>query len=145
MKTRHCMTIALGVFFLIASCSPMTPGERIEQNPEIFATLPNWEKDKIIAGEITTGMSPNAVLLAWGPPQTIASGQLNGTYAQRWIYSIQEPVNNMPPMGAGFYNSRYNRYGGIYSANYYPVDYIPIDIAYVLFINNKVSSWEKNR
>lgn len=125
----------------LVSCAT-TPSDRIEAHPQMFSALPNWEKDCVIRGEVRENMTPDAVRLAWGEPSYIAEGQINGVYSQRWIYSIAEPVQRVSfGMGMGM-----GRYGGVYpgvGTYYYPVDYVPVNVAFVLFQNNKVVSWER--
>ena len=144
MKKRIWSGILLLCSSLLVACSSNTPADRIEQNPEVFAALPNWEKDKVIQGQIAEGMSPSAVGLAWGNPQSIASGQDKEKFVQRWIYSVLSPVEAMPMTGWGYYGRPYP-YSRYYyrPVTYYPVEYIPENVAYVLFENNKVVSWER--
>lgn len=131
---------------MLVSCGT-TPADRIEENPEIFAVLPNWEKDLVVQGKVAAGMSPDAVKLSWGNPNSILSGQDKKKYVQRWIYSAIVPVETMP--GWGYPGWGYRRY--IYEYPYgYPygwysqtaTDYVPVNVAYVLFENGKVVSWE---
>lgn len=146
MKKRICCGILAISAFVFASCAKDTVSDRIEANPEMFANLPAWEKPKVAQGQIAMGMSPEAVKIAWGNPNDIASGENKGKFTQRWTYSTFEQINTMPPMypaWGGYYGGRYYRNYYYTPAMYYPTEYIPINTAYVLFENGKVVAWEQ--
>ncbi len=127
---------------LLLSCQT-TPADRIEENPGIFAALPNWEKDRVIRGEVAEDMSPDAVKLAWGAPNSIESGQSKGVYEQKWVYSTLYPVSRPCFPYGGYRHGWYRPYPYYGYGGYQETDYIPVMTGYVQFRNNKVVSWEK--
>lgn len=119
----------------------MTPAERIAENPVVFNTLPPNQKVLVQQGRICNGMTPDAVLLAWGPsdlPPVL--GEKNGHKIERWVYRDYESVMvvpNMPPCVYGPCG---------WADPFYPTTgtaFIPRDVAYVEFTDGKVSSWER--
>lgn len=62
---------------LLAACSP-TPSDRIAKNMPVYQQLPKEQQVKVARGELEKGMSPEAVLLAWGEPEQKMAGWSNG-------------------------------------------------------------------
>ena len=58
---------------LLAACSP-TPSDRIAKNMPVYQQLPKEQQVKVARGELEKGMSPEAVLLAWGEPEQKMAG-----------------------------------------------------------------------
>ena len=141
------MTVLLPCLLFFSSCAQESVYDRIEQNRSAFEALPLWEKDKVVRGEIASGMSPTAVQFAWGTPSSISQGQENNVNTLRWSYSVQTPVESTAwGMGGTYWGGP--RYGPYYSPSmmYTPVTtYIPQEVGFVLFKKNKVVSWQKNQ
>ncbi|MEO7098640.1 MAG: hypothetical protein ABI162_04715 [Luteolibacter sp.] len=136
--------LVLGVIF--ASCAPSTPQARIENNPAKFASLTKKEQSLVQQGQITRGMSPAAVELAWGFPSRRFEGSKNRKATERWDYAGSRPVYSDGFYGA--YGYGYGPYGrGRYSALGYgfgpEVAYIPYRLASVWFIDGRVDAWER--
>lgn len=143
MKTIFIAALATMV---LGSCAPMTPQARIEQNPEKFASLSKRDQSLVQQGQITHGMSPDAVALAWGTPSQRFQGFKDQRSTERWDYAGSRPIYS-----TNFYGSY--GYGG-----YGPCDhraplgygvgpeiaYIPYRVASVWFVDNRVDSWERN-
>ncbi len=147
---------ALAIGLVASSCAPSTPQARIQQHPEIFAALPAKERELVQRGEITKGMSQNAVLLAWGPPTLRYDGYHNGRSSQRWDYTAAQPVYTTGFYGAygygGYYGRGYRGYHGYYGPysgygfGFAPeVTYVPYHKSSVWFVNNRVDAWESLR
>lgn len=118
-----------------------TPADRIAENPAAFQSLPPQQQLLVQQGRIEQGMSADAVLLAWGAPNSApVYGQKDGRKTERWIYRGYEPVTVMPDWGAPHYGP-YGWYDPLYPTN--STAYIPTQDAYVEFVNGKVTSWEK--
>ena len=132
---------------LVASCAPSTPETRIRTHPEKFATLDKKEQSLVQQGLIARGMSPDAVILAWGSPSQRLEGNKDGKATERWDYAGSRPVysNNF----YGSYGYGYGPYGRRYSALGYgigpEVAYVPYRLASVWFTNNRVDAWERAR
>ncbi len=125
---------------LLASCQVATPASRIENNPVLFAALPEKDKALVQRGEIRAGMSPEAVFLAWGYPNSQPFvGEKDGKCMVRWVYTRMEPVMVTPTWGGpcwGPYGWCHSHYGAPDTA------YVPRNTAYVTFEDDKVVSWE---
>lgn len=127
---------------LLASCAPMTPQARIDQNPQVFAALSSRDQELVRQGQIARGMSPDAVALAWGPPQRQLEGTRGTRRVDRWDYTVLRPVYSSNVFGG------YGRYGhrGYSTFGFGPeVAYLPQQIASVWFENNRVEAWERLR
>lgn len=131
----------LCVATVLVACAPVTPSERIAENPVVFNSLPPAQRILVQQGRIEKGMSPDAVLLAWGAPNSEPIyGQKNGHKTERWIYKGYEPVTVMSN-SVGPYVGPYGWYDPVYPTS--STAYIPTQDAYVEFIDGKVSEWEK--
>ncbi len=142
MKAFYGIISALALSFICASCSS-TPLVRIEENPQVFQSLSVDEQKLVSAGQISTGMGPEAVYLAWGRPNnTPIQGEKDGSHYMKWIYTSSTAYSTNVAWG-----SPYNYYG--YGPRYYPYQYSYMDttfietpVAEVTFVNNKVTSWQ---
>lgn len=135
--------------FIFASCAPVTPEARIQANPGKFSSLTEKEKNLVRQGQITRGMSPDAVELAWGRPSGRFEGYKDRKATERWDYSGSRPVYSdsfYGPYDYG-YSSYYGR--GRFSERGYGVGaevaYVPYHIASVWFVSGRVDSWERAR
>jgi len=141
--------LAIGLF--IVSCAPSTPQTRIQQNPQKFAALGGKHQSLVQQGQITRGMTTDAVYLAWGAPANIFQGSKNGKLTERWDYAGSRPVQVTNFYGSyGYGNYPYGhrgRYGysGIGFGVGPEIAYIPYRIASVWFVNQRVESWERAR
>ncbi len=136
----------------VVSCVPSTPQARIERNPEKFQALSPKHQALVQQGQITGGMPPDAVYLAWGAPSATFQGAWKNKATERWDYAGSRPV---PVSGFyGMYGTEFSPYGPYgppgrygYSGLGYrigpDVAYIPYHIASVWFIDQKVDSWER--
>lgn len=148
MKTILCVLVA---GLSLVSCVPSTPQARIQQSPQKFDALSAKHRALVQQGQITPGMSTDAVYLSWGRPSGVFQGSKKGRATERWDYTGSQPV-----YGTGFYGGyglgygygrgpygAYARYGN--PAYYYgigpEVAYVPYRIASVWFIDNRVDSW----
>lgn len=139
---------ALLAGLVFASCAPSTPQTRITKSPETFAALNKKEQSLVQQGQISNGMPPDAVLLAWGPPDRRFEGSKNSKRTERWDYSTLRPVYPIGHFGYG-YGSYYGPYGRHIHSNLgfvsSEVAYIPERTASVWFVNDRVDSWERVR
>ena len=88
MKRRFFLrTLLFGVVagvLILTSCS--TPQMRINDHPDLYQTLSPRDQALVNQGEIRTGMSRNAVWLAWGSPDRKIVGNMAGRSTETWIY-----------------------------------------------------------
>ncbi|MBE6419233.1 MAG: hypothetical protein E7031_03805 [Akkermansiaceae bacterium] len=136
---KLCVVAALSG--LMVSCVASTPYDRISKNPYIYSSLPQEQQLLVQQGRIERGMSPDAVYLAWGAPNSEpVYGEKKGVKTERWIYLDYEPVTVMSA-GGGFTYGYPGWYGpfSVFSGT----AYVPSPSAYVEFENGKVTEWEK--
>jgi hypothetical protein len=69
---------------ILTSCS--TTETRISNHPEIYQSLSPRDQALVSQGQIRTGMSENAVWLAWGSPEQRAVGNMRGRPTETWVY-----------------------------------------------------------
>jgi hypothetical protein len=92
----------------LTSCS--TVESRISDHPEIYNTLSPNDQALVGQGKIRSGMSQNAVWLAWGSPERKFAGNMRGRETETWVYVTYESA-----YGYGYgYPYPYHRpfYGG---------------------------------
>lgn len=141
--------IVAGLIF--SSCAPSTPQARIAKYPEKFSALGKREQELVQQGQLSRGMSPDAVTLAWGLPDQVFEGSKDSKPAGRWDYLGTQPIypgNYFGGFGYGF--GGYGPYArrGYYGAGFAvgpDVAYVPYRLASVWFINHHVDSWERAR
>ena len=133
--------IFISTLFL-CNCSS-TIQSRIDENPKMFNSLSGSQKSAVYNGRILKGMPMDAVYLAWGKPDGIKEGNINGKNVEKWRYSSNMPVMNQNIIYGGhhYYHSDY--YGPFYNST--SIGYIPYTSAIVQFENRKVTSWEQER
>lgn len=140
---KSVLTLSLSaIALLLASCtSPIV--KRIEHNPEIYAALSEPHKAMVARGEISEGMTKQAVFIAWGRPDRGSKGSQNGKAYERWSYSGYEAIHGTSVgfgpsySGCGYYDT------GFYYAP--TVTYLPYEARRVEFLNSKVKAWSTAR
>lgn len=137
------------VAFAFSSCiAPITPQSRIAADPRTYAALSPKEQNLVSQGQISRGMSPNAVFFAWGNPSQRFEGYSDSKKTTRWDYVGTRPVYTTNfDGGYGYYGHHgpYNHHG--YSTfGFGPeIAYVPDRYASVWFVNDRVDSWERSR
>jgi len=99
MKTIS-KTLLLGlaaVGLCLTSCE--TLDNRISEHQDMFNTLSAGDQALVRAGKIRSGMSMNAVWLAWGSPEQKTSGEMRGHATESWIYVESRTA----PYGSAYY------------------------------------------
>ncbi len=84
------LLLALGLSVFLAACSS-TPEDRIAKNSALFDTLPPPVRQKIRAGEVDLGFTPEMVRLALGEPTRVFSRQTEAGAAELWVYHNNGP------------------------------------------------------
>ncbi len=143
MKT---ILTAISAALLLVSCVPSTPQARIQQEPQKFAALSKNHQTLVQQGQLSRGMSRDAVYLAWGDPSRVFQGSKNGSSTERWDYAGSRPIYTTSFYGAyGFPHGGYGHYGysGVGFGFGPDVTYIPYRVASVWFLNSRVDSWER--
>ncbi len=146
LRTHLLLLLSLGVS-LLASCSS-TPATRAQQRPAALAALPAKQQPTVLAGQITEGMTKDAVWIAWGSPSNISQAGENGTKLEIWRYTGLHPIYR-PQFGMGYGiiphgygRNRHYHVDPFYNMNYGP-DYVPYTAAVVKFLDGKVKAWER--
>jgi hypothetical protein len=99
MKTIS-KTLLLGlavVGLCLTSCE--TVQNRISEHQDMFSTLSPRDQELVRQGQIRSGMSMNAVWLAWGSPAQKTVGEMRGRPSETWIYV----ENRTAPYGSAYY------------------------------------------
>jgi hypothetical protein len=141
---------AAAAALLAAACAPSTPQARIDAEPAKFAALPPEHQALVRKGELTRGMSREAVALAWGAPDSVFRGSRHNRPTERWDYAGATPVTVGSFAGCdGMGFGPHTPYGPYGRHSYYgfPRDmaFIPYRIASVWFIDGKADSWERGQ
>ena len=84
MTTVRPAWFALPLLLLLAGCA--TPAHRIEQNRELFDSLPIATQARIRGGQIDLGFTPEMVRIALGEPQRKLLRRAPGGDAEIWLY-----------------------------------------------------------
>ena len=147
---KHTVLLAL-VSVLFASCASNTPQGRIEKDPARYGKLSTKDRALVDSGRIRTGMSQDAVYLAWGKPNSVSKGGDGSGSTERWIYTGQTPVwsnqigygGRYGGYGRGYgYGYGYSSYGGYnYGSS---IIYVPYTAGVVHFRNSRVTKWEES-
>ena len=99
MKTiSKALALGLAVAGLgLTSCE--TLDNRISEHSDIFNSLSPRDQALVRQGQIRSGMSTNAVWLAWGSPSVKTTGEMRGHQTETWVYV----VNRYAPYGSAYY------------------------------------------
>lgn len=156
MKLPAVASILLALTFV--GCQSRSAMEkRIDKNPALFGRLSQSEKDLVLNGEITEGMSRDAVFLAWGRPDMVRSGSREGTGKERWGYFDNAPMHTTSiGIGVGSYGrspfysdfGMHPRFGYGYGPGWgygHDVDFLPYLEKSAEFENDRVVAWERRR
>lgn len=149
MKT-HLLRLSTCVLALATLAACVNPREkRIANNPTIYNALPANDQVLIQQGRIREGLNKEAVFLALGRPDQVATGKKNGKSLEKWTYMGSQPVfTNTFNMGWGWGGGFRGRGGFGYCGPWDPfwgsgqsVVYVPYKAASVTFTNNRVTEY----
>ena len=132
------ITLLLGCLFL-AGCATSTVESRRKEKLAIYDALSPDEKEQVDKGQIKTGMSQDAVYIAWGPPAQILQNQTGTSGVQTvWLYegtTMQETrywtFREVPHGGHVFFERYLDR-------DYDPRNYVSAEL---VFVGGKLASW----
>jgi len=108
--------VAAGALIL-TSCS--TPQMRISDHPDLYQSLSPKDQALVSQGQIRSGMSRNAVWLAWGSPDRKIVGNMAGRSTETWIYIYYATYPYYPyygPWGPWAYNNPSPAYSFAYTS-----------------------------
>jgi hypothetical protein len=81
----------------LTSCETLE--NRISEHPDMFNSLSPRDQELVRQGQIRSGMSMNAVWLAWGSPDQKTAGEMRGRQTETWIYV----EDRYAPYGSAYY------------------------------------------
>jgi hypothetical protein len=87
------------VVLIVSSCS--TPQTRISDHPDLYQSLSPRDQALVSQGQIRSGMSRNAVWLAWGSSDQKIVGEMAGRPTETWIYIYYATYPYYPYYGPG--------------------------------------------
>ena len=93
-------TLLLGlaaVGLCLTSCETLE--NRISEHHDMFNSLSPRDQALVRQGQVRSGMSTNAVWLAWGSANVKTAGEMRGRQTETWIYV----VNRYAPYGSAYY------------------------------------------
>ena len=127
---------------VLASCGGSIE-YRVSRYPEKFARLSPEHQELVRQGRIKEGMNKDAVYLAWGTPGSVRMGSEGGKPFELWRFVGHYPVWT----DTFYYGSGYGPYGRRY---YYSeigpsINFVPYNAAEVVFKDERVSRWERQR
>lgn len=126
-------------------CTVANPQTRAQQNPALLEQLSAADRELVLKGTISEGMTQNAVYLAWGKPDSVTTGRDRGRTTETWRYATLRPVyyGGGFGYGMGFYGGR------PYGRHFYPhldmsltPQYVSVTSAVVRFRGGRVVAWE---
>lgn len=91
MRTAHArLASSLLMVALLAACS--TTASRISEQQGVFDSYPAEVREKIRAGQVAIGFSPEQARMALGEPSRIYSRQTGQGEAEIWSYQDRGPA-----------------------------------------------------
>lgn len=138
------MLLLCGAALLFTSCETANPATRAQQNPAVFNSLSAEDQALVLKGTISEGMSRDAVMLAWGRPDSVMNSSDGGRAGEVWRYTSLRPVYR-PYYGVGMGMGSYGRHrSGIYPTASFGMgpDYVPVTSSVVRFRNGRVHGWD---
>ena len=138
--------LILGIAAVIglSSCEATSPASRAAKSPGVLERLSPHDRELVMKSTISEGMSKDAVYIAWGKPDGITHGSMNGKTVETWTYTSLRPIYR-PYYGMGFgmgYYGRYHRHVYPSATLSMGPDYVPVTSSVVRFRNDKVIAWE---
>jgi hypothetical protein len=153
MKTALPPYILFPFLVLLLSSCQTGAENRISENPALYKKLSTTDRALVAAGDVRTGMSKDAVYLAWGRPDMVRESTTTGNISESWAYFVTRPVPTSSLSYANVYRPFYGRYGihprfgycrGI-GWHYNSVDYVHYTSKTITFSGNYVVAWEQTR
>lgn len=139
---KRLFPLALVPALLVVSSCSTTPQDRIADNPAAYQQLTQAQKVSVSYGKLTKGMSPEAVKLAWGTPDSIVRSGQGGKTMERWVYTKDGYSFALGVGGGSGWASR-NNVSAVGAGVSMPIGSQPLQTkAVVTFEKGEVESWE---
>jgi hypothetical protein len=111
--------LALLALVVLSGCS--TVESRIKERPEVYNNLPQKQKTLVAQGEVTEGMSPAAVYLAWGNPDQVITGSERRRPVEEWVYEATRSQLIADYRPSPIFYGRHGRYYGGWDYIFEPI------------------------
>jgi len=103
-RTRHLPLVFVAALFALVFSGCSTPAGRITKNQEAFDSWPVEVREKVRAGQVDLGFTPEQVLVALGKPVRTYAHKSETGEAEIWAYAGKSgkwPVGLSIGLGAG--------------------------------------------
>ena len=87
---RFPLLLIAALVALLTACTT-TPESRIAKNPALFDTFAPAVREKIRAGQVEVGFTPDMVKLALGEPTRVFTRQTDKGSSELWVYHDNGP------------------------------------------------------
>jgi len=152
MKTFARLFACTALALVTLSCTSARE-RRITNNPQIYQSLSTSDQLLVQQGRIREGMTKEGVFLAYGRPDSVATGKQKGASIEKWTFMGTQPMYaNTFNMGWGGWGGWGGRGWGGPGCGYYgawdpywgispTVVYVPYKAATVTFRGNRVTEY----
>jgi hypothetical protein len=147
------LSVLASVAIFLSSCASSTPQGRLSANPAMAGSLSPAQREAVLAGKISEGMTRDAVYLALGRPSNVRKGSSSGKETEVWRYTNLQPMptstfymgGGLPVYGVGLGGGYFGPRGGRFMGPAWGMgtDYVPVTSALIRFENGIVVSWER--
>lgn len=121
MKTLF-RCLSLGIVMLAAAGCVSTPERRIARNPDLFASFPQDVQEKIRAGNVAIGFTPEMTRMALGAPDRIHSLTTAAGETEVWTYVGIVYDSSMQPVDSSYvFRDQYGRLRRVYDTSWVTV------------------------
>lgn len=156
MKLLRLFSLAAMALFL-SSCASSTPQGRVAANPAMAESLSPDQREAVLAGRISEGMTRDAVFLALGRPSAVRKGSTAGKETEVWRYTNLQPIptstfymgSGLPLYGVGVGGAYFSPRGARWVGPAWGpgwgmgTEYVPVTSALIRFEKGVVVSWER--
>lgn len=84
--SKSAFVVCALIVLMLASACTTTPERRVATNPEVFEQFDQETQQKILAGEVAIGFTPEMTYLALGDPDRKVTRTSKEGVTERWIY-----------------------------------------------------------
>lgn len=137
MKTLP-LILTMSALMLAASCA--TPESRIGKHQAVFNSWPADVQEKVRAGKVEVGFTPEMVRVALGEPDRLVTRTTEHGAAEGWVYSDKSPRFSFG-LGLGSAHGSTAVGGGVRVGD----DFRDDEALRVMFENGKVSAIETRK
>jgi hypothetical protein len=100
----RCLRVVLALSFLALAAACSSVSSRISKNRAEYESWPMEVREKVAAGQVDLGFTPDQVRMALGDPERVATRTTADGQSEAWIYR-----KDAPRIGIGFGIGSYSR------------------------------------